>query len=223
MQQYEQENKKYYEKAWKQPLSPLPGATGWQTMVPASEFVDFVHWLKKEDIHGRVLDIGCGAGRHAQFLAQHGFQVYGIDFSPAAIRKAKGNALKENLAVSYRVGNALNLPYTKFFFAVVNDDGCLHHLSPEDCDSYRKGIHKVLQKGGIVRLKVFSRNCLLYKNNRRGRNAWILLPWQEYTYFFSKHEIKNFFGQKYQLLSLEEKIHPHTKEKKFWYALFQKR
>jgi SAM-dependent methyltransferase len=44
--------------------------------------------------HGRVLDIGCNAGRHALFLQQHGLEVLGVDLSPLAIAVAKERGLR---------------------------------------------------------------------------------------------------------------------------------
>ena len=38
---------------------------------------------------GRAIDLGCGEGDRTIFLAKHGFQVTAVDFSPAAIAKAK--------------------------------------------------------------------------------------------------------------------------------------
>jgi len=43
---------------------------------------------------GRVLDIGCGAGRHSLYLQQKGHEVMGIDISPFAIRVSKSRGLK---------------------------------------------------------------------------------------------------------------------------------
>jgi SAM-dependent methyltransferase len=43
---------------------------------------------------GRVLDIGCGAGRHALYLQEKGFDVLGIDISPLAIKVCRGRGLK---------------------------------------------------------------------------------------------------------------------------------
>lgn len=40
---------------------------------------------------GRAIDLGCGEGDNAILLAQHGFQVTVVDFSPAAIAKAKAS------------------------------------------------------------------------------------------------------------------------------------
>ena len=44
--------------------------------------------------HGRVLDIGCNAGRHTLFLQKHGLEVLGVDVSPLAIAVAKARGVK---------------------------------------------------------------------------------------------------------------------------------
>jgi 2-polyprenyl-3-methyl-5-hydroxy-6-metoxy-1,4-benzoquinol methylase len=46
-----------------------------------------------EHAHGRVLDIGCNAGRHALYLQQRGLDVLGVDISPLAIAVAKKRGL----------------------------------------------------------------------------------------------------------------------------------
>jgi len=48
-----------------------------------------------ENVKGRVLDIGCGAGRHSLYLQKKGFDVLGIDISPLAIKVSKSRGLKK--------------------------------------------------------------------------------------------------------------------------------
>lgn len=62
-------------------------------------FSDYKNWddLDKKAIkyaQGRILDIGCGAGRHSLYLQKHGFMVTGIDNSPLSIKIAKQRGLK---------------------------------------------------------------------------------------------------------------------------------
>lgn len=62
-----------------------------------SEFEDW-HLVEKEAmefVKGRVLDIGCGAGRHSLHLQKKGFDVLGIDSSPLAIKICKLRGLKK--------------------------------------------------------------------------------------------------------------------------------
>ncbi len=58
----------------------------------------------------RVVDLCCGAGRHALEMARRGWRVTGIDISPFAIRRARGKAGVRRLAVRFKVGDALNVP-----------------------------------------------------------------------------------------------------------------
>ena len=57
---------------------------------PAAYFAPFEDWLPQERdamqfVQGRVLDVGCGAGRVCLYLQEHGFDVQGIDNSPLAL------------------------------------------------------------------------------------------------------------------------------------------
>ena len=70
-------------------------------------FTEYENWSPVErqaiaHAKGRVLDIGCGAGRHALYLQEKGFDVTGIDNSPGAIEVCKLRGLKkaEVLAIS---------------------------------------------------------------------------------------------------------------------------
>ncbi len=67
---------------------------------PGLYFRDYKQWssLEREAIKaakGRVLDIGCGAGRHSLYLQQKGFDVTGIDISPGAVKVCKLKGLKK--------------------------------------------------------------------------------------------------------------------------------
>ena len=46
-------------------------------------------------VHGRVIDVGCGAGRVALYLQERGFDVVGLDASPLAIRSARWRGVEE--------------------------------------------------------------------------------------------------------------------------------
>jgi SAM-dependent methyltransferase len=63
-------------------------------------FRDYKEWSSTERraikaAKGRILDIGCGAGRHSIYLQQKGFDVTGIDNSPGAIKVCKSRGLKK--------------------------------------------------------------------------------------------------------------------------------
>jgi len=58
---------------------------------------------------GRVLDIGCGAGREAIGLSREGFQVVGIDIASQMVEAARANAQQEGLAITFRVRSVTDL------------------------------------------------------------------------------------------------------------------
>ena len=68
-------------------------------------FLDYKNWPRhvKKAIRygqGKILDIGCGAGRHALYLQDKGFDVQGIDNSPLAIKVCKQRGLKKAKVIS---------------------------------------------------------------------------------------------------------------------------
>jgi SAM-dependent methyltransferase len=70
---------------------------------PGSYFLEYSQWPATEQqalqfARGRVLDIGCGAGRHSLYLQQQGHDVTGIDASPGAVKVCKARGLKKALA-----------------------------------------------------------------------------------------------------------------------------
>ncbi len=63
-------------------------------------FSEYAKWHKKEKealslVKGKVLDVGCGAGRHALYFQNKGFDITGIDNSPGAIKVCKKRGLKK--------------------------------------------------------------------------------------------------------------------------------
>jgi SAM-dependent methyltransferase len=62
---------------------PLP----WDTGRPDSMLVDMI--ASRAIAPGRTLEVGCGTGTNAIYLAQHGFEVVGVDISPLAVESAQ--------------------------------------------------------------------------------------------------------------------------------------
>ncbi len=60
---------------------------------------------------GRALDLACGEGRNAFWLAEHGWQVVGVDFSEVGIERARHLALDRGVDVEYLVGDVLEAPF----------------------------------------------------------------------------------------------------------------
>ncbi len=97
----------------------------------------------------RVLDLGCGNGRHVVMFARQGFQVSGIDISERAIEWAAGWCRREGLSCDLRVGDIAQLPYADASFDVVVTHGVLDHVRIEQAQQAVSEVHRALKPGGL--------------------------------------------------------------------------
>lgn len=74
----------------------------------------------------RTLEIGCGTGTNAVWLAGQGFDVTAIDLSPTAIDAAKARAGELGLDCSFSVGDIMTASIDGAPFELVFDRGCFH-------------------------------------------------------------------------------------------------
>ena len=175
---------------------------------PKMYFSDYEDWPQHEKkameyVKGRVLDIGCGAGRHSLYLQKKGLDVLGIDNSPLAIKVCKLRGLKKAKIMSIEdidfkpksfdtiimMGNNFGLfgsfqkarSLLKRFHKITSDDGL---IVAETRDPYKTDnpahleYHKLNRKrgrmGGQVRIRV--------------RFEKYATPWFDYL-FVSKEEM----------------------------------
>jgi SAM-dependent methyltransferase len=98
----------------------------------------------------RVLDAGCGTGRHAILLARLGYRVTGVDIVPEAIRRGRELASSERVGVDFLVGDATALGGLGATFDVALDVGLLHALSDDDVERYVASLAAVVSPGGTA-------------------------------------------------------------------------
>jgi SAM-dependent methyltransferase len=107
---------------------------------------------------GRALDLGCGPGRNALYLASLGFEVDAVDLSPAAIAWAQDRAREVAAKVRFHCGDAFTLAGTELAgpYDLIYDSGCFHHLPPHRRISYRALLDRALAPGGLFGLTCFA-------------------------------------------------------------------
>ena len=72
---------------------------------------DFIEKEIKFDKSLKILDVGCGTGRHAIELTKRGYIVIGVDLSKSQLKRAKEKAQAENLIIDFQCQDARNLPF----------------------------------------------------------------------------------------------------------------
>lgn len=108
----------------------------------------FFYLNLKERKKIKVLDLGCGAGNNAKFLAENGFLVFGIDGSESAVSFCKNRFKKYNLKGDFICGDFLDLPYKDDFFDLIVDRQSLYANKIEDIKKIIEQIYKKLKPGG---------------------------------------------------------------------------
>jgi ubiquinone/menaquinone biosynthesis C-methylase UbiE len=97
-----------------------------------------------------AVDLGCGAGAQALFLAKEGFDVLGFDGSQAAIErciKRKGNEIGV-YRTAFAAADICSLPLPDETFDLVVDAACLQHVPDADLGKAMREACRVLKKGG---------------------------------------------------------------------------
>jgi SAM-dependent methyltransferase len=91
---------------------------------------------------GRALDLGCGTGRNALYLARHGWQVTGVDMVERALEAARRTAERAGVAVRWIAGDVGRLDEMDLGqgYGLFVDFGCFHSLGPGRRAAYVAGV-----------------------------------------------------------------------------------
>jgi SAM-dependent methyltransferase len=166
-----------------------------------------------EILPGKAIDIGCGAGNYAVWLANQGFQVTGVDLSPRAIELAERLAGKSGVPCGFVVADLLGeaLPFQDSFdFAY--DWEVLHHIFPEDRRRYVTNVHRVLRPGARYLSVCFSEND---DPGFGGEGKVRKTPLGTMLYFSSEQEIQDLFEPFFDMdelttIEVAGKFKPHA-------------
>jgi SAM-dependent methyltransferase len=131
---------------------------------------------------GRALDLGCGPGRNALYLASRGFTVDAVDLSPGAIDWALDRAAQAKADIRFHCGDAFDFVHPALAgtplaagdpsepepadgmpadavpagrYDLIYDSGCFHHLPPHRRISYLALLAKFLAPGGHFAITCF--------------------------------------------------------------------
>jgi len=157
--------------------------------------VDFAD-LMEDDRSGKILDLGCGLGRHMHYLCRRGFDVLGIDISEKTLIRAEELAKSANLKFNFVRGDYLDLPFHNGIFRGVISISTLHHDFPNSIYRGFREIRRVLKTGGYFALDPLSVNDGKFGKGRAlGEKLYIMhnVP----HYFFEEDEILNLLERLY--------------------------
>jgi len=124
------------------------GNTPWETGQPSSELRRVLGEVPLQPC--RALELGCGTGASAVWLAQQGFAVTALDLSPLAIDQARQRADEAGVAVRFLVADVMR-PSAELtgFFDFFFDRGCYHVVRREDVGAYLETLRRLTHPGTV--------------------------------------------------------------------------
>ena len=152
----------------------------------------------------KILDLGCGAGKHTKFLAENGFEAYGCDYSTSGIKVSEQILDEANLKADFQVASIDALPYENEFFDGLICWGVLCYNDKQSIEKAADEMFRVLKKGAkaliltrnledyrYAQAQKISRYEAIIQENDESRSAFKEngMP----MYFFDKDEVKRVF------------------------------
>jgi len=149
--------------------------------------------LKKMKIK-RILDLGCGTGRHVIYLSKRGFDVYAFDVSKTGVSYTKKWLKKDKLKAKVIVHSmSKKFPYPDNFFDAVISVQVIHHNRLKIVRKTIKEIKRVLRKNGIIFIVVPTSKMLLNKKFKKiAPGTYVHLDGKEkgvIHYYFNRKKI----------------------------------
>ncbi len=129
---------------WDERWATEAGRAGWLT--PEPEVIAIAAGLRRP---ARALDLGCGVGRHALYLAERGFTTVGVDASTSGIDFCRREGLERRLPLVFVVSAMTELPCAGRSFDYVLAWNVIHHGDGQVVRRSIAEIHRVLRPGAI--------------------------------------------------------------------------
>ncbi len=156
------------------------GRPRWDTGITPPELVDLVARTPP----GRAVDLGCGTGTNAVYLAKRGWEVVGVDFSSLAVDRARRRAREAGVSrVRFLRADVTELPDLGTF-DLAYDIGCLHAVPAHRRTRYAAWLAAALRSGAAY---------LLYAFTASGRGPGI-----------SRADVERLFAESFALERFEE-------------------
>jgi len=170
----------------------------WNIEEPPKALVELVESEKVKSC--KTIDLGCGAGNYAIYLASIGFDVTGVDISPMAIKIAKENAKKRGVKCDFFVANVLgDLDEVKEIFDFAYDWELLHHIFLEKRKKYIENVYGILNPRGKYLSICFSENDPQFGGSGKGRETRL----GTILYFSSEDELRDLFDPYFNIKELK--------------------
>ena len=178
---------------------------------PLPEVVEFASELKRERAR-TVLDLGCGAGRHAVLLGKEGFQVAALDVSETALKtlddRLNAGSISNVVLIQHEMGQ---LPFIENYFDGVVSTNVLHHGKSVEIKKTIDELYRVMKPGASAFIIALSSSDFRKGTGKKlERDTYVFTKGEEkgiIHHFFIEKELKSFL-RKFETISFNERLIP---------------
>lgn len=188
---------------------------------PQNDVKRYLKYLKKELKMSKmqspieqmsVIDLGCGTGRNANYLAELGCNVAGLEISKTALKIAEIRAKELRVSVDYKqksIGE--RYPYQDATFDLALDVTSSNSLNEAERKIYIEETHRVLKPGGHFFVRALCKDgdanvkALLKKSPGKEYDTYVNAEMGLIERVFSKEDFVKMYSEKFSILKLEKK------------------
>ena len=128
---------------------------------PDKLLVDITDFLKKRKVK-KVLDLGCGAGRHVVYIALQTFEAYGVDLSETGLKKTKERLREKSLEAPLVKCDMKSLPFISSCFDAAICLNTIYHQRLAEVQQTILEVYRILKKGGLFLVNFHSKRSHRY-------------------------------------------------------------
>lgn len=154
----------------------------------------------------KILDIGCGTGRHSIELTKRGYNLIGIDLSDSLLKRAKEKALEQNLNIDFQKQDARELPFSnEFDLAIMLCEGAFPLMETDEMNfQILQNVAKALKSNGKLifttlnglfplfhSVKAFLASTTEEGNATYDNNSFDLMTFRDYNTTYVEDDLGN--------------------------------
>jgi cyclopropane fatty-acyl-phospholipid synthase-like methyltransferase len=176
------------------PLEKIP----WNNESPPPCLVELINSEKIKPC--KAVDLGCGAGNYALFLATLGFEMTGIDISDSAINIARQSAADKNIKCDFITADLTgDISHIDKTFDFAYDYEVLHHICPQYRGKYIFNVLSLLNNNAGYFSVCFSEHDTAFGSKEKYRKT----PLGTELYFSSENELKSLYEPYFKIEELK--------------------
>jgi tellurite methyltransferase len=194
-------------RVWDERWSDHAMRQDWATPEPA--VVRSVSLMRQRGVR-TVLDLGCGIGRHALYLAGEGFEVTGLDASRAGLDATRATAERAGLPVRLCLGTFTDLPFRSACFDAVLSWNVIYHGDGDVARQAIAEIERTLTPDGLFQGTMISKRHYRYGQGTEIRpNTFVIDEDQEksHPHFYCDRDDLIALLHGFKIIRLDEREH----------------